>query len=363
MSEITTSVIPGCWADKVAQNKENISWLWEGYLARGHVTLLTSQWKSGKTTLLSILLSKMNQGGALADLPVKPAKAVVISEESEALWAPRYSLLHFPNTYLICRPFRNKPSMDQWLGLLKHVAHLQAEHGMDLAVVDTLATLLPGRNEASAPLMMEALLPLQDLTGRGMGVLLNHHPRKGVPQPGQAARGSGALAGFVDIIMEKSWCGPADDEDRRRKILAFSRFDQTPRQRVIELNAAGTDYLVRGTFQDDEFLANWDKVKMALEDARDWRNREQILADWPADFVKPSETNLRRWLQRGVALGLVVQKGTGKKNDPFRYALPGKEEVWLKDPMYRFNRQYEEDKRSLQEMLDKPLKLPSWPAA
>src|SRR5713226_7382312 len=41
------------------------SWLWYGYLAAGKITLLTSQWKSGKTTLISILLARMAQGGEL----------------------------------------------------------------------------------------------------------------------------------------------------------------------------------------------------------------------------------------------------------------------------------------------------------
>src|SRR6202007_2157095 len=44
-------------------------WLWQGYLSPGKVTLLTSQWKSGKTTLVSLLLARMQQGGQLAGLP------------------------------------------------------------------------------------------------------------------------------------------------------------------------------------------------------------------------------------------------------------------------------------------------------
>jgi hypothetical protein len=351
-----TSYVEGCWADKLADNKESVSWLWEGYLVRGGVTLLTSQWKSGKTTLLSILLGRLAKGGTLADLAVQPGQAVVISEESPALWTPRHRLLQFPNAYLMCRPFAGKPSMQQWLSLVDYVGRLHDEHGIALAVVDTLATFLPGRNEASAAIMMEALLPLQTWTGRGMAVLLNHHPRKGVLLPGQAARGSGALAGFVDIIMEMDWCAHAEDDDRRRKILAFSRHDQTPRQRVLELNAEGTDYLVHGTFQDDEFLHSWDKVKMVLEDAGDRLSRHQILADWPPDFPAPSECNLGRWLKRAVALGLVIEKGTGKKNDPFRYALPGKEDDWRKDPLYEFRQQYLESTRQAKEMLEKPLR-------
>jgi hypothetical protein len=32
---------------------DQATWVWDGYLAHGSVTLLTSQWKLGKTTLLS----------------------------------------------------------------------------------------------------------------------------------------------------------------------------------------------------------------------------------------------------------------------------------------------------------------------
>ena len=37
------------------------SWLWEGYLMPGGVTLLTSLWKSGKTTLLALLLARLKE--------------------------------------------------------------------------------------------------------------------------------------------------------------------------------------------------------------------------------------------------------------------------------------------------------------
>lgn len=66
-----------------------LRWLWHGYLAVGAVTLLTSQWKIGKTTLLSILLARMKTGGTLAGLPVSAGRAVVISEESSEQWLLR----------------------------------------------------------------------------------------------------------------------------------------------------------------------------------------------------------------------------------------------------------------------------------
>src|SRR5437588_10375778 len=65
------------------------NWLWHGYLGPGKVTLLTSQWKSGKTTLVSLLLARLQHGGQLAGLAVAPGKALIISEESETDWRPR----------------------------------------------------------------------------------------------------------------------------------------------------------------------------------------------------------------------------------------------------------------------------------
>src|SRR3954469_1062217 len=84
-----------------------IDWLWEGYLAPGNVTLLTSQWKCGKTTLLSVLLARMGAGGTLAGRAVRAGRAVVVSEEPKALWAARARALGIgPYARFLCRPFR-----------------------------------------------------------------------------------------------------------------------------------------------------------------------------------------------------------------------------------------------------------------
>jgi hypothetical protein len=79
---------------------------------------------------------------------------------------------------------------------------------------------------------------LQGLTARRVSVLILHHPRKGDPPLGQAARGSGALSGYADILLEMRRVPNAADDDRRRRLYGFSRFPETPRQLVIEWSAA-----------------------------------------------------------------------------------------------------------------------------
>ena len=74
------------WYDDLALTAAApIRWVWHGYLASGSVTLLTSRWKAGKTTLLSLLLSRLGNGGELAGSAVTAGRAVVVSEEAPEL--------------------------------------------------------------------------------------------------------------------------------------------------------------------------------------------------------------------------------------------------------------------------------------
>jgi len=313
-------------------------WLWQGYLAPGNVTLLTSQWKSGKTTLAAVLLARLKTGGLLAGLPLRPGRAVVVTEESAAHWVSRSRKLDFgDHVWWLCRPFRGTPQRDEWLALMEYLAGLAKDHRLDLVVIDPLASFLPGHSENNAATMLDALLPLQRLTALDLSVLVLHHPRKGEAAPGQAARGSGALSGYVDILIEMDWLGRPADDDRRRRLTAFSRHEETPRRLVIELTADGADYQSLGDFAPDPFDQGWEVLHGVLEDADQRLTRRQLLEHWPQDFPAPDETTLWRWLDRAVRDGRVLRDGTGRKNAPYRYCLPAKAETWRQDPIHPDN--------------------------
>jgi hypothetical protein len=302
------------------------TWLWEGYLAAGNVTLLTSQWKTGKTTLVSVLLAKMGSGGTLAGLPVRPGRVVVVSEESQALWAMRHRRLPIgAHCGLMCRPFPGGPTPERWSALIDHLDGVRQTKGLDLVVIDPLAGLLPLATENSAACMLAALDPLRRLTAAGVSVLVNHHPRKGESAAGQAARGSGALAGHVDIVIEMTWFGSPVSDDRRRRLTAFSRHAETPRRLVVEWTDDGSDYRGLGDFPEPEHADGWGVVLGVLMGAGGRLTRPAIRQNWPPGVPVPSDVTLYRWLDRGVADGLVVRAGTGRKNDPFTYELPGRD--------------------------------------
>ena len=303
------------------------AWLWHGYVGAGKMTLLTSQWKAGKTTLLANLLARLGQGGTLAGLPVAAGRAAVISEEGPDNWDKRCRKLDIgPHLSLFCRPFRGRPTPDDWRNLLATLLDMRRHEGLDLVAIDPLSVFLPTANENSASIMMECLLPLQDLTAAGLAVLLTHHPRKGATTAGQAARGSGALPSHVDILMEMNWYGAAHADDRRRWLRAFSRHEETRGIMLVELAADGKDYLTHAAADNEASAECGQVLYLVLEDASGRLTQREVLEDWPPDFPKPDLTTIARALKRGVADGRIRQGGTGRKNEPFRYWLPHREE-------------------------------------
>jgi hypothetical protein len=217
--------------------------------------------------------------------------------------------------------------------LCERLAELHGEQGVGLVVIDTLATFLPGGVENLAGRVLEALAPLSRLTKQGMAVLLLHHPSKGASAAGQAARGSGALGAFADIVVEMQWYRANACGDRRRRLLAWSRYRETPVELIIELSSGGDDYVSLGDGASIEFARVLGLIEALLSKPRRQLTRRQMLLEWPEDEKAPSEKQLWKWLDEAVQRGQLSREGSGWKGDPFRYWLPGAKPGWIEDPL------------------------------
>ena len=295
-------------------------WLWHGLLASGKLTLLTSLWKSGKTTLLAHLLGRRRQGGELLGLAVAPGVSLIVSEEPRDLWPARFRRHGLgQEVAVLSRPFTGRPTFAQLSQLSADILGLQQQRGLDLVVFDSLAMFLPARDENSAGVMVTALAPFVALAEAGQAVWLLHHPAKGEPPLGQAARGSGALLAAVDIFLEMRHPG-GNPFTRRRKLFGWSRHEETPRQMLIELSGDGLAY-ERLADTGDDFHSHWDTMRTLLAAAGEPLTQQQLRAAWPPGMARPHATTLWRWLDRAVELGLACRGGAGTKTDPYRYGL------------------------------------------
>jgi hypothetical protein len=189
------------------------------------------------------------------------------------------------------------------------------------------------RSENHARTMLEMLLPLRALLRADMGVLLLHHPGRGERALGQAARGSGALLGYVDVSIEMRHPG-GEALTRRRRLFTLSRHPVSPRQLTLELDASGTTYTLVPETAEELFETAWEPIRLVLADAPQKLTRQDILLEWPPGFDQPNAATVWRWLDRALEQGLIRCEGSGRRGDPLRYWLPEREAVWRQDPLF-----------------------------
>jgi hypothetical protein len=296
------------------------NWVWHGFLGRGEATLLSALWKAGKTTLLTHLLNALaGKQGEFCGHAVCPAKVLYITEEGETRWAARRDELKLgDHCWFLIRPFRSKPNTEQWLAFIEYVAGLIERDGFDVVIFDTLSNIWPIRDENDAASVQAALMPLHRITERAC-LLLVHHLRKGDGTEATASRGSGALTGWVDTIVELRRYDPLVRTDQRRVLSGVGRWDDTPAELVIELTPEG--YKGRGDRRGVREQSAQDIIVSILPTFAPGMPTEAIYLAWPDDSPKPSLGTFKSALNAGADQGLWFRTGEGKKGDPFRFWL------------------------------------------
>jgi hypothetical protein len=294
-------------------------WLWKGYIARQSITLLSGFWKAGKSTLFSYLLRDLYRGGGLAEETIV-APTLILSEEPDGIWCQRRDNLKLSERILFARrPTFAKPDTARWRAMIWQARDAIEERGVRLVVLDTLPNLWPVNDENNASEVLAALMPLRDLSNAGAAVLLVGHSRKCDGSQGTATRGSGALPGFVDVIVEFRRHATDDPTDRKRVLTAYGRYEATPAEQVIELQDDG--FVVIGDRREVRARDLAASVTAMLPTEGAGVTAEDLRVRWSEGFEKPGLTVLRSVLNQGATDGRWTRSGTGRRGDPWRFRV------------------------------------------
>lgn len=310
---------------QLSQEESPVEWVWEGFIAKKHITLFSALWKAGKTTLIANLLKAIQEERALAGKDTYSAKVLVLSEESNAMWARRRAehSITLP-VWISSRPIRQKLNYKEWIYLLEKAAQFCKENNIDVFIIDTLSAFWSVDNENDAARVQAALLPLNHLLDNNIAVLLVHHFRKSGGDEGVAARGSGALGAGVDILVEFTRLDGANPNSTERLIKTYSRFEESPREIVIDY-VNNDHYITVGTRAELRRSEKLETVKRALEDYVNGVTLSELHDKWNSDeFDKaPSKKSLERYVKELVARGDVLVVGLTKVNggDARKYKL------------------------------------------
>ncbi|HEY1379823.1 MAG TPA: AAA family ATPase [Gemmataceae bacterium] len=291
-------------------------WRHDGYLATDGITMLSALWKAGKSTYLGYRARAFEADGTFCGRPVKASKVLHVSEESESVLAMRRDKIGIgDHVHNIIRPFVVKPRFGEWIEFINYLRGVLVDFPADVVVFDTISNLWPVRNENDAAEVQAALMPLRAIS-EGRSLEMVHHAGKADAGQATASRGSGALAAFVDIIVELRRFNADDKDDRRRVLTGYGRYDATPAELVIELTVGG--YVAQGDKAEAVAKDVAEVLRGILPTIPPGMTHKEIEENWPAEAGARKQVLLAT-LRFGAEKGWWGREGTGKKGDPYRY--------------------------------------------
>ena len=227
-------------------------WLWPGYIPLGKVSLLAGRPKTGKSVLLIDIAARVSRGLAMPyaeRTEVGPSRVILCMAEDD------------PEDMVVPRLIAAGADLGM-VEIVKSVRGARGERGLDIArdiaslerlcktgttslvIIDPIMSFIGSatdtNNDAST---RYALWPIKDFAERrGIGVLLNHHQRKGSGDELQETiMGSTAFAG-----VPRSLLGLVPDPRNRSRRLLMSlgvnvaKEPPTLAYEVEESNAVGS---------------------------------------------------------------------------------------------------------------------------
>jgi hypothetical protein len=302
-----------------------VEWLWADYLPLRNITLFSGTPKAGKTTLFLHLLRSLSRGDdQFLGIPLRQGKVLIVTQESPDIWQERMerdalspNVVHFLGGQggTNPRPFMGKARPQEWFDFCAYLVELVKEEQYQLVVIDPIADFWPVRDENNAGEVTSAVSPLRAVADAGANVLLIHHNRKAEGKNGQAARGSTALPGFADVLMDlRRGTGSV------RILTATGRLPEPP-ERHIELTLTGYVLRDQGTGPEPTSpgqsrrgrKSGADLTISLLPTEPPGMTVEELLAGWPQGEKRPSGRTIRDQLKKAG----IPHTGTGKAGDPY----------------------------------------------
>jgi hypothetical protein len=313
----TSAILEGfrTWAELAADaGEDGLDWLLSGYLAAGHVTLISGKPKAGKSTLATAIAEAVDDPETVVflDRVVGDGPVIYVSEEGPGTLQPK--LNDSSRSVALTRDgVWPKPP---WIDLIQAAAFKAMDIQARLLVIDSLsfwASFGEGQ-EKDAGAVQATMDALTTAAGTGLAVLLVHHQRKSGGGEGDAVRGSGALLAAVDMSIELE---RVDESSTQRRLVAIGRWPTTP---VLVVDR-------------DSQTEDWRTVGRATsrEEAATQSARGRLLATIPTEGAGVTEgelegllggpRNVAKPLRVALADGLVTRSGSGRRGSPYRYCV------------------------------------------
>jgi hypothetical protein len=300
---------------------QGVDWLVKPWVALGAITEVDGAVKrAGKSTFMLEMTGAALRGDPFVNpLPAlnehgRACPVVYLTEQTASTFRPmleRAGLAERDDLYVLCWPDARGAD---WPAIVEAAVSLAHARGAGMIVVDTFLqfTSLSGDAENHAGSALDVVKPLQLAVADGrLAVVVIRHDRKSGGEVGDSARGSSAISGAMDTVMDIQ--RPRGGDQSVRIIHALSRFVETPDSLAIKLTPDGYEIVGDG----NAYAA--DQARQALLDAAPNSEEGALTLD---EFVAASgikRTTAQKVLEELCDEHLLCMRGKGTKGDPKRY--------------------------------------------
>jgi len=299
-----------------------VPWVVMWFLVLGAVTELDGKIKAaGKTTFLMWMIRCILDGLPFLSQPTTKAKVVLLTEQGDSslrVALARAGLLERDD--LIVLSYCDARSLT-WAEIVDAAVTKAEEIGARVLAVDTLSQFarFKGEGENTSGDGQDAIEPLQVAAAEhNLAVIDLRHEKKADADIGDAARGSTAIGGAVDVIL--SLRRVKSLRPTIRSLRSLSRFDETPPELLVEVTDHG--YVIVDPEEAKKLKSEADRQKLAnaLPPEPEAALSAAEIATAAGVGHKTAVAILNALVEEAVA----GRRGKGKRGDPFRYfaALP-----------------------------------------
>ncbi len=297
-------------ADLLAEPEEQFPWLIDGLLPAAGFSLLASKPKVGKSTFARCCVLAVARNDRFIGRACHGGPAIYVGLEDK----PTETVGHFralgasdEDLFVITDPAPNQETA------IADLRSLILEKGAVLVVIDTLARLVRLQDSNDYAEVMRKLEPIIDLARRtGCHVMTLHHTGKNDRDDGDSLLGSTAFYASSDVVVTL----------RRRqsaRVLSTSaRYGTDIEPTVLGFDPKTRSIVARGSVADTQKA---DKAREVLDLLR--KAGEPLGAEAIRTELSSRKTHVVDALNSLMATDAIVRTGTGKKGDPFQYAIPG----------------------------------------
>lgn len=303
---------------------ENPAWLWHGYLAEGAVTLFAGRHKGGKSTLLFSLIRAFVDGHTrFLNHQVEPGPVVLLTEEAPGTLRPKLEqITHegMERLRVLCRDDIT-PIRPSWEASVREAGMEALHHGARVVIVDTFAFWSQITDENDSAIMQNAVAVLAELTAQGLAVVVVHHHRKGTAMDvGDAIRGSTALQGAVDLIVELFRVDDDEAITSQRELRAIGRFPEIPEVMRVQLEGDGIYRVVAEGTREQVNEHTWKERVCAhlMDNHADKHTQADLRYALAPDAPEKAKGRIHKALAELMQEGLIEKIGDGR-NQAYRW--------------------------------------------